>query len=127
MTAPTNEPRLKIGESPRPVLWHVLAMIACLPLMPVLSLLVQGDDTYPRPWVSIGLAVVTLSLARWHYAHRSDEPAGELGYYRTALVVLAFAGGFGWIFSSSVLALLLLAATFADRSEPDKHRRLSDF
>ena len=132
MTAPANgpadEPRLKIGESPKPVLWHVLAALACLLLMPLLSWAVEGgDDAHPRVFVSIGMAVVLASLVRWHYAHRGDDRAGELQYYRTALAVMVFTGAFGWMFSTSVLALLLLGVTFADSSEPDKHRPLSKF
>ncbi len=120
MTTPTDEPRLKYGDGPKPVVWHVLAMFACLLVMPFVSWAVEGDDAHPRVFVSAGLALVTLSLARWHYAHRGDERRGELYYYRWALVFLALFGAMGWMFSTSVLAAALVLVTVVDRGESDR-------
>jgi hypothetical protein len=124
---PSEQPRLKVGESPKPILWHVVAMFVVLPLGPLLTVLVGAEPPVNRVLISVGLALVSLSLARWHYAHRADGPAGELSYHRLALVFLTIFGGFGWMFASSVVSGALLVWTFLDRTEPDKHRPLSRF
>jgi hypothetical protein len=112
-----SEPHVPIGDSPKPILWHVLAMFAVLLLGPLLAALLQGDGTLARILVSVGLTLVSLSLARWHHAHRETHREGELGYYRLALVFLTVTGGFGYWFTSSVVSGLLLLATFVGFKE----------